>query len=383
MLWLDHKCTFEVVDHSDYDSRGLKINIFWPLVKMPDVWNGDAILIRKAKVRPLKPSSRLLTTNNPQLQMWSGSVSLLGNYATEIHVLQTKKIPEAISEAPKVPWQSYSYDSQNHRPTTVETSYVMWAKNHGGLDLLSDTEFNEKKDRAMKVKDKFSLLKDVKDTCYYNILGEVIRVYDGSSNTVTVYLSDYTANSKFYNHAWGEGGEAVATTGDKYGYLRPFSKPKAAKDWPGPYGKMCIQITLFDEHAIYVRESVKVNQWVFMKNVHMKFGKTGGILEGDLHGDCGKILVSVMEQADDPDGSVDEKWKKAVGRKLEYEQKFKKQKQDIQRLGDKRKVGGEEPAKLNNKMRRKAERAAGLKKGAAAETRVMTNLDLNENSKQH
>src|SRR6266487_2398405 len=148
--------------------------------------------------------------------MWSGTVSLLANFSSQIHVLHSKKIPPTISESPKAPWQSYP--SKSSSPTNVETSYVIWAKNRGDLDLLSDTEFNEKQNQAMKIKNKFSLLKDVKPQDWYDILGEVIRVFDSSSDTVTVYLSDYTPNSDFYNYAWGEGGEAPVTTGDEYGY---------------------------------------------------------------------------------------------------------------------------------------------------------------------
>ena len=66
--------------------------------------------------------------------------------------------------------------------------------------LLDFYEFRAKSIRTMNVKKKFTLLKDVKPGGFYGILGEVIRVYGENSDSATVYLSDYTANSQLYNY---------------------------------------------------------------------------------------------------------------------------------------------------------------------------------------
>jgi protection-of-telomeres protein 1 len=316
--------------------------------------------------------------------MWNGGISLLANYASEFHLLSASKIPRTLPQHSSVPWQS-TPPLKSRLPTPTETSYVIWANSRiGELLLPEQEEFQSKSMKAMNVKDKFSLLKDVKPERFYNILGEVIRVYDGSAGTATLYISDYTANTLFYNNVWGDGA-TEARDGDEFGYLKP--KSRKPKDWPGPYGKMSIQLTLYDGHADFVREKVKVNQWVLLNNVQMNFGKMGGCLEGFLRGDRdafeGKVQVQVMEQSEEPDEN-DARWKEAVARKYQWWKKFKQQKQAIldeaAGLGDKRKRDDEEPL-MNSKQRRQERRAAAEAKVANAEAKVAKKFDLNENSK--
>jgi hypothetical protein len=237
--------------------------------------------------------------------------------------------------------------------------------------------------QAMNVKNKFALLKDVKPGGFYDILGEVIRVYGETFDSATVYLSDYTPNSLFYNYPWAEAQTSNGRDGDEHGYLK--SRPKAAKDvWTGPYGKMTIQLTLWDGHAAFVKEQVRLKSWVLLRNVQIKFGKSGQHLEGFLRGDKnaieGKIQVEVMERSEEPDDN-DSRWKEAIARKYDWEKKFKQQKQAILDEADGTKRKREDgPCKGNSKSRRKERRAAGLGKAATTEAKVMKKLDLNENS---
>jgi protection of telomeres protein 1 len=316
--------------------------------------------------------------------MWAGVVSVLANVASEFHILPSGNIPAALPRNSKAPWQSVPL-SKCRPPSSVETSYIIWANNHiTNLCLPASHEFQDRAKRAMNIKEKFCLLKDIKADSYHDILGEVVRVYEGSGS-MTVYLSDYTANSFFYNHVWGNGGNAVPRDGDEFGYIK--SRSKTAKDWPGPFGKMSIQLTLFDEHADFVREEkVHAKQWLLLKNVKIKFGRMGGCLEGVLRGDRGafegKVHVQIMEQSDEPD-QIDARWKEAVRRKHEWWKKFEKQKQDIldeaAGLGDKRKRGVEVVTK-NARQRRKELRAAAEAKVANTEAKVAKRLDLNDNS---
>jgi protection-of-telomeres protein 1 len=254
------------------------------------------------------------------------------------------------------------------------------AKTHAkDLDIPSDHEFEEKGKQAMNVKDKFSLLKDVKPGGFYNILGEVIKVHEVSSQAVAVYLSDYTENSQFYNHvSAADGADSEARDGDEFGYTKSKTK-KTTNSWPGPYGKRSIQLTLYDGHANFLRDSVKVEDWVLLKNVQIKYGKIGGVLEGYLRGDReafeGQVRVQIMEQVEEPNDN-DERWRAAVQRKLEY--KEKQEKQEKQNSGGKRKHDDAEPK--NSKERRNAKRAATDKKVTASATKAKEKLGLNENS---
>jgi protection-of-telomeres protein 1 len=110
--------------------------------------------------------------------------------------------------------------------------------------------------------------------------------------------------------------------------------------------------------------------------VQIKYGKMGGILEGYLRGDReafeGQVRVQIMEQAEKPEDN-DDRWREAVQRRLQYEQKQQKQ-----NLGDKRKHDDAEPK--NSKERRNAKRAATEKKVAELARKAKEKLHLNENS---
>jgi hypothetical protein len=379
----DFKCTFEILDFSvPYGSPGIKINIFWPRENMPQFHSaGDAVLVRGIKVSgPWCPECRSLLS---QAQMWAGVPSLLAHKTTEIHVLPASKIPISSSGSSNS-WRSFS-PKQVKSPTVSETIYVIDIYRHvAELALPTTTEFEEKSHKAMNVKDKYALLKDVKNQSFYNILGEVIKVHDHESfDRVTVYLTDYTANSEFYNYADGDGENSTGRDGDEHNYLK--SRKKNIKAWPGPHGKMSIQISLYDGHASFVKEQVKAGQWILLSNVQIKYGNMGGCLEGFLRGDRealeGKVQVEILEKSREPEGN-DYRWKEAIARKLKWETKFKHEKQDLldEAAGKKRKRE-DEPPKKNSKARRKERRAALEGKSAATKQKLQAKLDLNENSK--
>lgn len=316
--------------------------------------------------------------------MFSGTPSLLANHGTAIHVLPASKIPTSQSLAPKASWNSYP-PKKHSSPKTSETEYVIathHVKEH--LGLPSTMEFVTKTEQAMKVKNKFSALQDVKADKFYDIMGQVIRVFD-KGDQFTIYLSDYTANSGFYNYIWKDGETSHSYDGDEFGYAKKHVKKVSKDSWPGPYGKLTLQLTLFDAHAVFAREQVKVGQWVLLKNVKIGFGRLGNCLEGFLRGDRnafeGKVHVQIMEKADVPEDN-DPRLIAAIERKLNYDRKFKKDKQDLadEASGKKRKRE-DEPTKMNSKQRRKQKRSSIEEKEAAKDQEVKTKLNLNENSK--
>ena len=319
--------------------------------------------------------------------MYKGEVSILVNKEskkTEIHVLSAADMSQAQFHVPSAPWNPSKRQRPTwSRPTPKETNHVILAsRDISQIGLPTVEEFKGKAMRALNIKEKFGLLQDVKADCFYDLIGEVIKVYDGSAGCVTVYLSDYTANKSFHNYEWREDGvQAVGREGDEYGYT---SKTKKQDDWKGPFGKMTIQLTLYDSHAEFVRGKVEVGQWLLLKNVRIKYGKDGGRLEGVMHTDGEKILVERMRQSDEP-ADNDARWKEAVRRRKEWWDKFKKQKQALreeesaEREGRKR--GNDEPQKSTSKRRRKERRAAALEKAAATDARIAEKLDLNTNSK--
>jgi hypothetical protein len=316
--------------------------------------------------------------------MYAGAVSLLANKSSALHVLPASTIPQGPAEIPTAPWQSTPNMAQ--KPSAAETEYVALSGLHRDEMILPSTEeFQARTVQAMNVKNKFSLLKDVQAGGFYNILGRIIKTFDGST-WVTVYLSDYTANTHFYDYPSDLlSNKSVVGERDEYGNNK--STPQASKDWPGPYGKLTIQLTLFEAHAEFIREHVKEpGEWLLLKNVHIKESKMGKCWEGYLRGDPnqfeGEVRVEIMKEKEDRDEN-DDRWKEAVRRKLEWEKKYEKQKKafldEATKLGEKRK-GEDEPLKNNSKHRRKERlRAKAMGKGSILKEEIAEQLNLNEN----
>lgn len=192
-------------------------------------------------------------------------------------------------------------------------------------------------------------------------------MYDVSDRT-TVYITDYTSNKNFYNHVMpGVNPILEGQDGDDFGYSNPMliHNSKKTNEWKGPYGKMSVQLTAFDDHSERFREHVKVGNWVKLLNVHFEFPKIGGCLEAKLRTDrCahpGKIQVEVLAPPENKE-DMDFLWKNALRRKRDYQETVKKQKrefeQEIEEVTGKRKREDSEPVKMNGKLRRKEKRKA-------------------------
>ncbi|KAB8296686.1 hypothetical protein EYC80_002109 [Monilinia laxa] len=364
----DSKCSFQIKDYSSrLEKFGLRMSVFAPEDKMPQIHNPkDAVLIRNAKA---------------QIRM--GEVQLLSHYSTEYHMLRASDIPKNIFPIIKTSWIS-TPPARCRRPEPIETRYVVWSNQHlDELELPNTQEFEEKSNRAMNIKNKYSLLKNVKEGSFHDIIGEVRKIYGPGFDMVTVYLTDYTAHAQFYNYTL-PGISNVATEGrdgDDFGYIK--AKPRdEEKDWKGPFGKMTIQLTVFDQHAEFVRTQVKEGQWLRLTNVQFVRSKTG-LLEGKLRGDRGafegKVQVEIMKQSEDSQNN-DPRWTECVQRKHDWNKKHKKNleefKEEITRGGTKRKADGQ-PSGKNSKARRKELRANADAKAATKE-KIVKNIDLND-----
>jgi protection-of-telomeres protein 1 len=318
--------------------------------------------------------------------MRSGTVSLIANkFSTEIHIISKSKIgqnPSIISPD----WKVFGILRGRNPPippTSSEVLFAIWLNRQPEFTALpSEMEFQMRSMQSINSRDKFSLLRDVKADCFYDILGEVIKIIDQGPETVTIYLSDYTANSNFYQNVWGDSVEdGEGRDGDQYGYVKP--KKKSIEDWPGPFGKLSIQLSIFDTHANFIRDSVKPGDWVLLCNVQMKFGRTGGLLEGFLRGDRGsyegKIQVRLMLKSTNSE-DYDPRWKEALRRKHEWSKKFNAQKEEFlnEALGKAKKRKYDEAPKPNSRGRRKKARKQGV---TTSDAKLTQNSSLNQNSR--
>ncbi len=260
-------------------------------------------------------------------------------------------------------WESYPPSAKP--PAILETSYVIRAnKLVDDLELPSPVEFEQKVNTSTIIRNKFSLLKDVQPSNYYDLIGEVVKIFDPGDDRLSIYFSDYTANSQFYDYAQDSNSADTSRDGDAYGYTTKAQKQ--TNDWPGPLGKLTIQLTLYDGNAEYARSHLQPKKWVKLSNVRIDYGKMGGKIEGFLHGDTarpvGGYRIQILENTEEPTED-DKRCIEGIQRRYTYWKKHIEKQRSAAKDKDqngKHKLDDEPPpgGKKNSKTLRKEKRAA-------------------------
>ncbi|KAF1981249.1 hypothetical protein K402DRAFT_239699 [Aulographum hederae CBS 113979] len=116
---------------------------------------------------------------------------------------------------------------------------------------------------------KFSLLEKVIVDKFYDIDVEIMKAFPASDGTLSLYVTDYTSNSLFFNYKRSKEGNAAVE-----GY------PDSG-DWPGPGGTLTLQITLWEPHASYARDNLAPGCFAQLRNVRIKMSNSGQ-LEGTM-----------------------------------------------------------------------------------------------------
>lgn len=129
---------------------------------------------------------------------------------------------------------------------------------------------------------------------YVDLLGEVVKAHMNDSEKAMLYITDYSANKDLINYQQNQG---ISRDGDEFGHLS-----RSMKSWPGPFGQMTLNVTLWEPHASYARQYLKAKDLVRLTNVHIKRGRIDQNLEASIHTDRNypeKIHVkSVHDQSD-------------------------------------------------------------------------------------
>jgi protection-of-telomeres protein 1 len=130
-------------------------------------------------------------------------------------------------------------------------------------------------------KTKFSLLSHVQHGRYYDLVGEVRKIYASPERKFAdLYITDYTENVQFFDYQ-RNGSEMVdGQDGDEFNYAGNGSTPKTS--WSGPFGKRTMQIRCWAPHDSAV---VEVGDFVFVKNTHVRCKEGNRYLEGTLYED--------------------------------------------------------------------------------------------------
>lgn len=300
----DVMSTFTIFDpscagHSANIEQGIRIRFFNALEsEMPPVREiGDVVLIRRLRIRPYK-----------------GMTIGISHWGTLWAVFPASSIPS--DATPSSQQLKHVRKAKSSAPSAAEMQYAIKLCNSQDRSSLAKSPTDPPLSRRAATgipRDKFSLIQDVVSDNFYNLVGQVVKLY-AHSDRLELYLTDYTSSNLLWNYEWGqEDKDNSGREGDVYNYL-PHNTQN--HKWPGPYGKMTLTVTLWPPHS---DQPVKVNDFVHLGNVRIKWSNDGKF-EGVLHGDRRfpeRIDVSVIKNFED-----DDRVKGVLRRKRDYMTKF-------------------------------------------------------------
>ncbi|OIW29718.1 hypothetical protein CONLIGDRAFT_631796 [Coniochaeta ligniaria NRRL 30616] len=373
---------YDISTEHDYD--GIELSIFRPKDNIPEVNAADVVLLFQVKV-----------------QRWnSNPISLITNNRTIISVYSAAKIPKYPRPAGNA-LQARAGKENVKAPFEIDNIYVSYFYNTIDKGAVPEQEeFQLMATRAVNVKQKFSLLQDVSESKFCDIIVQVCRdIYD-LGDRITLYVSDYTENDSFFNYTYEGIQDLDSGSSDMYGYTSKRRDSDTANKWVGPYGKKAMQVTCWEPHASIIREEVKAGDWVSLRNVQIKMGRDGNNLEGALREErnqpiTAKVNVAVLETHDKD--TIDPRLKDAIRRWRDYTKEKNKQVKTLKASEGKRKYtpddtddtskrnskaqasegkrkhttdDTDESGKPNSKARRKRQRAEAYKKVEEQETKL-------------
>ncbi|KAJ9134648.1 Telomere-binding alpha subunit central domain-containing protein [Pleurostoma richardsiae] len=370
------KCTLTIYDQSTQDGNdGIVLNIFREKEEMPPVAGGDVVVVHLAKTQ----------------RYGSEQTSLISNWGTDIHIYERAKIPRP----PRSAFLALKEPSRKLKQELKQNvhEYVSWMYDEIDKDNLPDeTQLEARSAQSLNVRDKFSLLKDVRDGKFCDAIVQIVKEPYDLGDKITIWVSDYTENPSFYNMTWDGADSLLERDGDPYGYTTgKFSaNGNPGSKWTGPFGKKSLQVTCWEPHANVVRNDLKLGDWVRLRNVQIRYGRNSANIEGFVRQDRDfpdKVNVALLD-VHDPE-SADPRLKEAIRRKKGYEKEKKGQLKDIKsevsgmNTGMKRKAEEvEEVVMKTNSKERRRQRRAGLEKKAKEEEPDVNDLVKCENHDQ-
>lgn len=362
----DWVCTFSISDSAmdQYDDQGLKVRFFKPMEsELPKIQGtGDVAILRGVKVN-----------------QWSGMTAAISNFTTTWTIFPESSIPEKSSSRPQL---KLIKESRGQEPSSAEMEYAILLSNSkdrssyvkvsvpSQISDISGTQGTSSDQiKPITRREKFSLVKDVQLDNFYDLVGQVVKIYP-SLDYVELYITDYTSNPKLYSHQPNCPAEGDRD-GDTFGYI---DRNHTSKKWPGPFGNLTLTITLWPPHSSFARTDIKENDFVFLRNVRIKNSKESRF-EGSLHTDrryADRIDVSIIKDHRD-----DDRIKNVLRRKMEYMKNSKAQSEGVvdQSRPPKRKQEEEKPLSKGQKKRRRQQ----IENASKSNPHKTENANQNEN----
>ena len=206
--------------------------------------------------------------------------------------------------------------------------------------------------RSMRMKDKFSLIKDVNVNQFYDLVVQVKDIYHTQYESCDVKVTDYTSNNLLREYRDGnKDDDDWAQDGDPYGHVPSLNKSRGK--WHGPWGQLVLKVEVREPHKSYIRQNVEVDDIVEMRNVRIKLGRDQ-MMEANLYHDQHdreKVLVCKKKAESLNHGPT------LLARKDEYWAKYAR-KQDNATNPPERKKGNKGKAKARKQQDRKGGRSS-------------------------
>ncbi|SLM38335.1 Telomeric single stranded DNA binding POT1/Cdc13 [Lasallia pustulata] len=340
----DWMCTFSIADstvggHDD----GLRVRFFRPTqTELPHIrGTGDVVVLRNVKVKQWNGMTIAMSSWGSSWIVFPASAiptKAPSNYVLVKHLKDIRAPAASISES------LYAISLCNSQDRSRFTAPVEL-----NAQSISTSPSLEKPSSSMVSvpRQKFCLIENVEIDRFYDLVGQVIKLYPNNGCT-ELYITDYTTNNLLYAYEWGRDGEGSSRDGDPYGY-----HPRASNKWRGPCGKMTLTVTLWPPHCHFAHSHVKEDDFLHLRNVRVKYSADSKV-EGTLHTDKrypDRIDITVLKD------HQDDRVKDVLRRKREYAKRFESQRQAFEKdaRGEKRKQNdeGEVPSKVEAKRRRR------------------------------
>lgn len=324
----DWMCTFSITDRTlggEYDER-FKIRYFKPQREMPTIQSsGDVVLLRNLKIKEYQGMAMGISSYNTSwIVFQADSIPR----KTPANALNIKSVKSPQASQPKHSEVLYAIELCNLRDRDSDRQYDLpgppqspsvssYRPPNASTPGTGFSSSQTSSRTSFGSRDKFALIKDLRIQTFYDIVGQVVKIYPNMGR-LEMYFTDYTSNNLLYRYEWDKPGQENAQHGDEYDYLPQQNRsPK----WPGPYGQMTIMVTLWPPHSHYAQSNAKEGDYVLLQNVRVKLDRDGK-MEAALNTDKlhpSKVQVKVLSD------HSDDRVKDVLRRKREYADKFKAQ----------------------------------------------------------
>lgn len=357
----DWMMTFNVADSSSGYGEGQKVKCFcYSEQELPKIHSlGDVVILRSIKTTEWNGTK--LFSYNKNVSTWT--------------VFPSESIPhEMPASEPQLKYFSHPRAASIPGPSEMRYAITLYNSQYRrnldpSLSGNGETPLRQRiksPGASSKPGNKFSLIKDIKVATFYDLVGEVVKLYTNQSN-VELSVTDYTSNSLLFNYEMaGEETQGRSRPGDEFCY----APQRARRKWLGPVGKRTLTVTLWSPHNYFARSKVKEHDYVHLRNVHIKWSGSNK-LEGVLHTDNrhpDRIDITILTSRSD------DRVRALLERKLDYKRQFQVESQnsmeEVQEQKRKRDETGGGLSKKEMKKRRKQLRDAPQVKLVDAKNRL-------------